>query len=82
MMNNFMQIVKEMYSPRKNYKAEISRRDDGMFQVTVHRWEDEWEFWTQRSRGLSLTDSLHSATDIALEDLRNLSGEECKTDIE
>lgn len=72
-----MEVVKEIISPNKLYKAEIIKRADGLLKVEIFRWEDEWdECWSRTTRGLSLIDTMEHAIEIALEELDNLTGED------
>lgn len=70
-----MSIVREAFSPSKNYKVEITKRNDGKFEINVYFWDDEWETWISKTSMLSLTDSEERALLIAIEELRNISGE-------
>ncbi|MGM0789776.1 MAG: hypothetical protein ACQEUD_06755 [Bacillota bacterium] len=71
-----IELVKEMYSPSKEYKAEINKRlRDGLLEIDVYSWDNEWETWLQKSRDFSLTDNLSSAVEIAKEKLKVISGE-------
>jgi hypothetical protein len=71
-----MEVVKEFFSADKNYKAEILRGKDGLFQVYTYIWDAEWETWLQNNRGVSLADTEQSAIIAAIEYLRNLTGME------
>lgn len=46
-----------------------------VYQAEIYKWDDEWEFWQHISRGLSLIDSEESTVKVAVEKLRNYSGE-------
>ncbi|KOA20034.1 hypothetical protein CLHOM_15990 [Clostridium homopropionicum DSM 5847] len=70
-----MEVIKEIFSPSRKYKAEVIKREDGLFHVDVCKWDEEWETWLQVSRGFSLTDTEENAIKIAIEKLRNSSGE-------
>jgi hypothetical protein len=70
-----MEIIKEILSPSKLYKAEIMKRDDNLLQVDVYMWDEEWETWLQVSRDFSQTNSIKISIEIAVEKLRNCSGE-------
>lgn len=70
-----MAVVKEIFSPSKLYKAEIIKREDGLFHTDVFGWDDEWECWLQVSRDFSLTDTQYNGEKVAIEKLRNCSGE-------
>lgn len=73
-----MVVAKEIMSQDKLYKAEIIRRTDGLFSFEIFRWyEDEWaDGWSPITRSLSLMDTVEHATETALEELRNLTGED------
>lgn len=71
-----MEVVREIISPSKQCKAEIIRRNDGMFHVEIFTWENEWECWSRVTRNLSLTDTKERAVEIAIEELRNRAGED------
>lgn len=71
-----LELLKEIYSPSKAYKAEINKRSiDGLLEIDVYFWDSEWETWLQRSTGFSLTDNLNGAMAIAKEKLKLYSGE-------
>ncbi|MBS4192932.1 hypothetical protein KHA94_22720 [Bacillus sp. FJAT-49705] len=71
-----LELVKEIYSPSKEYKAEINKRlRDGLLEIDVYFWDSEWETWLQRSNDFSLTDNLNSAMAVAKEKLKVYSGE-------
>lgn len=73
-----MEVVEEITSQSKQYKAEILKRTDGLFSVEIFRWhEDEWfECWTPIRGNISIIDTRKHAIVIALEKLRNLTGED------
>lgn len=73
-----MVIIKEIFSQNKNYKAEIIKRNDNLFQAYIYLWDDEWETWLQTTEGLSLTDNEQSAINSAIEHLRNHTGEDIR----
>ncbi|QNO15857.1 hypothetical protein HYG86_14315 [Alkalicella caledoniensis] len=66
-----MEVIKEIYSLNKDYMAEVVKRKDGLYQVYVFVWDDEWDTWLQVTEGLSLTDNLQSAIGFAVEQLKN-----------
>lgn len=70
-----MKIIKEIFSPSKNYKAQVIQRKDGLYQADVYIWDDEWETWLEISRDFSLIDTEENARKISIEKLRNYSGE-------
>lgn len=36
-----MEIVQEILSPNKSYKAKIIKQDDGLLRVEIYEWIDE-----------------------------------------
>ena len=71
-----IELVKEIYSPSKAFKAEINKRlRDGLLEIDVYFWDNEWETWLQKSTDFSLTDNINSAMAIAKEKLKVYSGE-------
>jgi hypothetical protein len=74
-----IEVVKCIYSTDGRHRAEIVRRPSGGFQVDVFRWNEEWvegygkvaEFWEQANRGVTLTDTLEHAEELAVEKLVN-----------
>lgn len=73
-----MEIAKEFFSQNKNYKAEVIKRNDNLFQVYIYIWDDEWKTWLQATEGISLTDNEQSAISSTVEHLRNHTGEDIK----
>lgn len=73
-----MEVVKEIISQNKQYKAEIIRRIDGVFSIEIFIWhEDEWfDCWEPIRDNVSIIDTSKHAIEIALEKLRNLTGED------
>lgn len=72
-----MENVKEIISKDKLYKVEIVKRADGLFSIETFRWEDEWgECWSRTTRGLLLIDTFEHAMEIAVEEFRNITGED------
>lgn len=71
------QVVKEIFSPSKQYKVQIIKRNDNFFTTEVFMCQEDcgYEFWSPITRGLSLIDTEESAESIAIEELRNYSGE-------
>lgn len=51
--------------------AEVIRRKDGLYQIYIIVWDDEWDTWLQVTEGLSLTDNVQSAIESAIEQLKN-----------
>jgi hypothetical protein len=35
------QVVRELYSPSKQYKVEIIKRKDGLYTTEVYRWMED-----------------------------------------
>ncbi|WP_207706237.1 hypothetical protein [Clostridium sp. HBUAS56017] len=73
-----MEVVEEIISKKKEYKVEIIKRTDGLFSIEILRWfEDEWdERWTPIKNDISIVDTKKHAIEIALEKLRNITGED------
>ena len=71
------QVVRELYSPSKQYKVEIIKRKDGLYTNEVYRWMEDcgYEFWSSINQGFSLIDSEDHAQKIAIEQLRVYSKE-------
>lgn len=71
------QVVGEIYSPSKQYKAQIIKRKDGLYTTEVYRWMEDcgYEFWSSINQGFSLIDSEDHAQKIAIEQLRVYSKE-------
>lgn len=36
-----MEVVKEIFSQNKHYKAEIIKRNDNLFQVYIYSWDEK-----------------------------------------
>lgn len=72
------QVVRELYSPSKQYKVEIIKRKDGLYTTEVYRWMEDcgYEFWSSINQGFSLIDSEDHARNIGIEQLRVYSKEE------
>lgn len=66
------QVVRELYSPSKQYKVEIIKRKDGLYTTEVYRWMEDcgYEFWSSINQGLSLIASEEHARNIAIEQLK------------
>ncbi|MED3310340.1 hypothetical protein P4436_05885 [Bacillus thuringiensis] len=71
------QIVREYFSPSKQYKVQIIKRKDGLYTTEVYRWMEDcgFEFWSTINQGFSLIDSEDHARKIAIEQLRMYSKE-------
>lgn len=74
-------IIKEILSPSGNYKAQVIKRPDGLFSTEVCMWEEDcgYEFWGPIKSGLTLVDTEQNAIKIAIEQLREHSGETIET---
>ena len=74
MMESF---IKEILSPSNHYKVKITKRRDGLFTTEVYRWQEDcgYEYWSPIKQGLSLIETEESAVSIAVELLREYSGE-------
>ena len=61
------EVVEELFSPHRWWKAQICRRQDGTYCIDLAQWvDDEGErFWAQISTAGSITDSLEIARGIA-----------------
>lgn len=72
------QVVREYFSPSKQYKVQIIKRKDGLYTTEVNRWMEDcgYEFWSSINQGFSLIDSEDHARKIAIEQLRVYSKEE------
>ncbi|MBJ7945112.1 hypothetical protein [Bacillus cereus group sp. N24] len=70
------QVVRELYSPSKQYKVEIIKRKDGLYTTEVYRWMEDcgYEFWSSINQGFSLIDSEEQAEKLAIEQLRVYNG--------
>ncbi|MGE1126421.1 hypothetical protein [Bacillus wiedmannii] len=71
------QVVREYFSPSKQYKVQIIKRKDGLYTTEVYRWMEDcgYEFWSSINQGFSLIDSEEHARKIAIEQLRVYSSE-------
>lgn len=70
-------VIKEILSPSGQYKAQIIKREDGLFTTEVCMWQEDrgFEYWSPIKRGLTLVDTEKNAIKIAIEQLREHSGE-------
>ncbi|QHV45452.1 hypothetical protein C1N66_20790 [Bacillus cereus] len=77
------QVVRELYSPSKQYKVEIIKRKDGLYTTEVYRWMEDcgYEFWSSINQGFSLIDSEEHARKIAIEQLKECSREDINTKV-
>jgi len=71
------QVIKEILSPSNQYKVEIIKRKDSLFTIVVYMWMEDcgYEYWSPINKGLSLIETEDSAVMLALEHLREYSGE-------
>lgn len=76
-----MEVIKEIFSKNKHYKAKIIKRRDNSYQVFIYYWDDEWETWLEITDGLSILDNETSAINSAIEHLRNHTGEDIKAEV-
>lgn len=70
-----MKIISEIFSQNRKYKAEVVKREDGLYHVDIYEWDEEWETWLQVTKGFSLTDTEENASKIAIKKLRTYTGE-------
>ncbi|PHC65417.1 hypothetical protein [Bacillus toyonensis] len=77
------QVVREYFSPSKQYKAQIIKRKDGLYTTEIYRWLEDcgYEFWSSMSQGVSLIDSEEHAEKIAIEQLKGCSRENINTNV-
>jgi len=67
-------------SEDRRFKVEIERRSDGALQLVAYKWTEEWiegygklgEFWAPIRQGITITDTLGRAEQLAHEKLRSL----------
>jgi hypothetical protein len=71
------EVVQTIASESGRYRAEIVRRPTGGYQVDILRWTEEWvervkvaEFWEPVGQGVTLTDTVERAGQLAAEKLR------------
>ncbi|MFJ6265730.1 hypothetical protein [Lysinibacillus xylanilyticus] len=71
------QVLKEMLSPSNQYKVQIIKRKDGLFTTEVYMWQEDcgYEYWSPIKKGLSLIETEESAVTLAIDHLREYSGE-------
>lgn len=71
-----MEIVKEILSQNQSYKAEIIKQEDGLFRVEIYVWIEEFGLacWSRFTKGVHIGDTMNRATEIAQEELRNITG--------
>ncbi|MFC5587995.1 hypothetical protein ACFPRA_03620 [Sporosarcina soli] len=71
------QVIKEIWSRSNQYKVQIIKRKDGFFSTVAYLWveEDGYEYWNPIKKGLSLIETEESAVALAIEHLREYSGE-------
>ena len=70
------QVVREYFSPSKQYKVQIIKRKDSLYTTEVYRGMEDcgYEFYSSMSKGMSLIDDEEHAKRIAVEQLRAYSG--------
>jgi hypothetical protein len=76
-MNN---VEATILSGDGRFKVEIERRSSGALQLVAYKWTEEWvegygkigEFWAPIRQGVTLTDTLERAEQLAREKLRSL----------
>jgi hypothetical protein len=83
-------VVEILYSQHKNFRAVITIRQDGSFQIRMEKWElGDWEFigkgyWNSQERSATFTDQLEAARALAREKLHGspdgLDSEVSRTD--
>ncbi|KOS64164.1 hypothetical protein FJQ98_13020 [Lysinibacillus agricola] len=71
------QLLKEMLSPSNQYKVQIIKRKDGLYTTEVYMWQEDsgYEYWSPIKKGLTLIETEESAVILAIEHLREYSGE-------
>lgn len=71
------QVLKEMLSPSNQYKVHIIKRKDGLFTTEVYMWQEDcrYEYWSPIKKGLSLIETEEGAVTLAIDHLREYSGE-------
>lgn len=49
------QVVKEIFSPSKQYKVQIIKRENNIFTTEVYMWREDcgYECWSPIKQGLS-----------------------------
>lgn len=71
------QVIKEVLSPSNQYKVQIIKREDHLFTTEIYIWQEEcgYEYWCPVKKGLSLIDTEEKALTLAIEQLKDVSGE-------
>ncbi|MGE7909692.1 hypothetical protein [Lysinibacillus xylanilyticus] len=71
------QVLKEMLSPSNQYKVQIIKRKDGLFTTEVYICQEDcgYEYWSPIKKGLSLIEKEEGAVTLAIDHLREYSGE-------
>lgn len=71
------QLLKEILSPSNQYKVQISNRKDGLYTTEVFMWKEEYgyEYWSPIKKELTLAQTEEGAMSLAIEHLREYSGE-------
>ncbi len=68
-------LVKEIYSPSKNHKVTIYRRDTKQYILETSSFYVEENVWEDTTTGMQLYETQTLAEEGAKEILRNISGE-------
>lgn len=87
------EVVHVIYSPSEIYKVKIIKRNlDGLYTFKIHKWiehdpdiqtiMDEEGFWGPLPSQTSLSDTAERAIQLAVEDLRNESGENINSTVD
>ena len=67
-------------SEDRRFKVEIERRSNGTLQIVAYKWTEERvqgsgkisDFWARIGQGVTMTDTLERAEELARERLRSL----------
>ena len=71
-------------SPSGNYRSVIDKENDDTYKIYIEKYTQEIvpgygevcePFWNNISKSVMITENLQQANDLAVEELRNLSGE-------
>lgn len=71
------QVIQEILSLSHQYKVQIVKRKDHFFTIGVYKWTEDcgYEYWSPIHKGLSLIETEESAVVLAVEHLREYTGE-------
>lgn len=71
------QLLREISSPSNQYKVQILKRKDCLFTTEVYMWQEDcgYEYWSSMKKELFLIETEESAVILAIEHLREYSGE-------